>query len=357
MSTAADASHPTTDFGPLPEEAGSALLFTLTCGAVTARFTDYGARLLSLEAPDRDGKVAHVVLGFDSAAAYAEDKSYQGAVVGRYGNRIARGKFTLGGQVVEIPQNNGVNALHGGPVGFSRKLWQGKEIGGGLEFTLVSPAGDMGFPGTLTATIRYTLVEAGAGVALNLDYTATTDAETVVNLTNHAYFNLSGVEGSTILDHEIAIFAEHFTPTDANLIPTGELAPVAGTPFDFREATGIGLRIGEPHEQLVRAGGYDHNWVFGENGVMKTAAKVYEPTTGRTLTVETSEPGMQFYSGNFLVGAMPNRDGGVYGFRSGFCLETQHYPDSPNQPDFPSTTLRPGETLRSTTIFTFGVNA
>ncbi len=348
------------DFGLL-HDGTKASLFTITCGPVTASFTDYGARLVSLVAPDRDGNLAHVVLGYDHVSQYVEDRAFMGAVVGRYGNRIARGRFTLSGREFQVPANNGVNALHGGPLGFDRKLWQAQPLPGGVEMTLISPDGDQGFPGTLTVSIRYLLSETPEGIALTLDYTATTDAETVVNVTNHAYFNLAGPQSGqpseSILDHILTLPAEHFTPTDAALIPTGEIAPVAGTPFDFRAPTPIGARIDVPNEQLQGAGGYDHNWVFGQNGALKPTARLLDPASGRTLTVQTTEPGMQFYSGNFLTGLMPSRSGGSHARRSGLCLETQHYPDSPNHPHFPSTVLEPGQTLRSTTIFSFGVEA
>ena len=324
-------------------------LFTVSSGVLEARFSDYGARLVSLRAPDRGGQLAEVVLGYDSAELYAKDKTYSGAIVGRFGNRIAGGKFTLNGRSYLVPLNNGENSLHGGPVGFDRKLWASAAIDNGVEFTLVSTDGDQGFPGTLTLTVRYTL----EGNALRIDYAATSDAATIVNVTNHAYFNLAGESSGTILDHEIMLPAERYTPVDAGLIPTGELAPVEGTPFDFRRATRIGERIADHNVQLRRAGGYDHNWAMGDPGTMKLAAKLSDPGSGRVMTVETTEPGIQFYSGNFIDGSMPSRTGGRYVRRSGLCLETQHYPDSPNQPEFPSTVLRPGETMRSTTIFTF----
>jgi aldose 1-epimerase len=307
-----------------------------------ARFIDYGARLVSLEMPDRSGTPGPVVLGFATLAQYIADTSYQGATIGRVGNRTAAGKFQLDGVTYQVPQNNGENALHGGPQGFDRKLWTGRAIDDGVEFTLISPAGDQGFPGTLTVVVRYILT----ADSLQIDYTATTDAPTVINLTNHTYFNLAGT--GTVLHHEIRIPAEAFTPVDATLIPTGELRPVEGTVFDLRDWTPIGKSIDAEESQLERAGGYDHNWVFGQPGVLKKTAELRESTSGRTLTVETTEPGMQFYAGNFLTGAN--------GFprRTGLCLETQHYPDSPNQPDFPSTVLRPGQTFHSVTVYRFG---
>jgi aldose 1-epimerase len=271
--------------------------------------------------------------------------------VGRFGNRIAMGRFSIDGTQYQVPQNNGTNALHGGPMGFGRHVWQAAEVPGGVEFTHVSPDGFMGFPGTLTAKVKYTL----SGNTLRLDYSATTDKATVVNLTNHAYFNLRGDDQGDILGEQLQLNADYMTPVDANLIPTGELASVAGTPFDFRKPTVVGLRIGEANQQLELGGGYDHNFVVnGQAGTLRVAAIMTEPESGRTLTVETTEPGVQFYTGNFLMGVFTGRHGIKYGKRTGFCLETQHYPDSPNQPNFPSTLLKPGETLHSTTTFTFG---
>ena len=339
-------------FGTLPDEQ-PVDLYTLKDGVVEASVTAFGARLTSLKAPDRDGKMAEVVLGHDSVTDFVADrKTYMGAIVGRFGNRLAQGRFELDGVSYQVPLNDGPNALHGGPDGFDRKLWGSEEGDGGVEFTLLSLDDDEGFPGTLNLTVRYTL----AGGALKIEYTASTDKTTVVNLTNHAYFNLAGESSGTILDHELEIPAEHFTPVGETLIPTGELKPVAGTPFDFSQATRIGERIGQDDVQLKRARGYDHNWAFGEKGEMKRTAKLKDPASGRALTVETTEPGMQFYSGNFLDGSVPTRDGkGKVALRSGLCLETQGYPDAPNQPEFPQVTLRPGETMKSTTVFTFSV--
>ncbi len=341
-------------FGQMAD-GSSVELHTLRDGVVEASVCGYGARLTSVKAPGRDGSVAEVVLGHDSLAGFLADrKTFGGAIVGRFGNRIAEGRFSLEGKTYQVPLNDGPNALHGGPVGFDQKVWAAHEVDGGVEFMLVSPDGDMGFPGTLTVTARYTL----AGSALKLEYTATTDKTTVVNVTNHAYFNLAGEGSATILDHVLEIPAERFTPVGETLIPTGELKPVEGTPFDFRKATRIGERIGADDVQLKRARGYDHNWAFGAKGAMKRTARLMDPASGRVLTVETTEPGMQFYSGNFLDGSVPTRDGeGFVAYRSGLCLETQGYPDAPNQPEFPQVTLQPGETMRSTTVFTFSVEA
>jgi aldose 1-epimerase len=336
----------TADGTPVP-------IYTLTSGQIEVRVMAYGAHLVSVKAPDRTGKMADVLLGYDSLATYLiTPNPYLGAVVGRYGNRIAGGKFTLDGKTYQIPLNEPTNALHGGPKGFDQYVWQSHEVPDGVEFTLVSPDGDMGFPGTLTAKVRYTLKEG----TLRIDYSATTDKPTVLNLTNHGYYNLHGDDTGNILDQRIEINADRYTPVNKSLIPTGELAPVAGTPLDFLKPEAIGARIDADNEQLKIAGGYDFNWVVnGKPGTLRVAAVVTDPASGRKLTVETTEPGVQFYSGNFLTGAFTGRHGVKYEKHAGFCLETQHFPDSPNHPDFPSTVLRPGETMHSTTALTFGV--
>lgn len=328
-------------------------LYTLTGGKTEVRITDFGAYLVSVRTPDRAGRVQDVVLGFDELAGYLQKPNgYLGAVVGRYGNRIGKGQFTIDGNLFTVPANDGPNALHGGPVGFDRYVWKAEETANGLELTHMSLDGDMGFPGTMTAKVRYTL----DGDTLRIDYSATTDKATVLNLTNHAYFNLHGDDQGNILDHLLELNADHYTPVDAGQIPTGEIAPVAGTPLDFRKPEVVGARIEDPFEQLRLGRGYDHNFVLnGTAGTLRRAAKMTEPGCGRTLTVETTEPAIQFYSGNFLDGKLTGRHGKKYEQRTGFCLETQHYPDSPNQANFPSTILRPGETYRSTTTFTFGV--
>lgn len=331
------------EFGVLPDgSAGS--VFKVKNGGVVARFSDYGARWCGLQMPDG----TEVVLGYATLAEYLADKTYSGAVVGRFGNRIAKGAFSIDGKSYQVPLNNGPNSLHGGPVGFDQKAWAATILDDGVEFTLASPDGDQGFPGALTLTARYTVT----ADAVRIDYTATTDAATIVNVTNHAYFNLAGENSGPILGQEMMLTADRYTPTDEALIPTGELAPVEGTPFDFRTATVIGTRIEEDDEQLKRAGGYDHNWAFSETEGLKLAAKVSDPGSGRWMTVETTEPGIQFYSGNFMnLGVTA----GKYVRRGGLCLETQHYPDAPNHADFPSSVVRPGEIMRSTTVFTFGV--
>ena len=328
-------------------------LFTISGQQLTVRVTTFGARVVSIETPDRNGSMADVVLGYDSVAQYEKDGStYFGAIVGRYGNRIAKGTFSIDGRTYHVPLNNNGNALHGGPEGFSLKVWTAKAIPDGVEMSLVSPDGDMGFPGTLTVHVRYSLT----GHALRILYSATTTRPTVVNLTNHSYFNLAGDGKGSILDEVLMIPANRYTPVDTTQIPTGELATVRGTPFDFLKPTAIGARIDENNAQLKIGGGYDHNFVLnGEPGSLHLAARVYDPKSGRTLTVMTTQPGVQFYSGNFLDGTQHGKYGVTYQKYSGFCLETQHFPDSPNEPKFPSTLLRPGQTMRSETLFVFGV--
>jgi aldose 1-epimerase len=327
-------------------------IYTLKSAQIEVRVMAYGAKLVSVRTPDRTGKMADVVLGYDSLNEYLNDTStHFGSIVGRFGNRIALGKFSIDGKSYQIPINNGVNALHGGPIGFDRHVWDAKEVPNGVEFTHVSPDGDMGFPGTLTAKVKYTL----AGGTLRIDYSATSDKATVVNLTNHAYFNLRGDDQGTILDEKLELNADRYTPVDSGLIPTGVLAPVAGTPLDFRKPEVVGARINSDFEQMKLGGGYDHNFVLNGNaGTLRLAAIMTDPESGRTMTVETTEPAIQFYSGNFLDGTFTGRHGVKYEKRTGFCLETQHFPDSPNHPSFPSTLLRPGVTRHSTTTFTFG---
>lgn len=325
--------------------------YTLTDTKLTVKLMTFGAHVTSVMAPDKTGKVTDVVLGYDSMDGYLKDeKTYMGAVVGRYGNRIGKGTFALEGKTYKLSQNNNGNTLHGGVKGFDRYNWKATRIPNGVEFTMVSKDGDMGFPGTLTAHVRYTLT----GDKLRLDYAATTDKPTVINLTNHTYFNLAG--SGDILAHVVKIDASHYTPVDAGLIPTGDLPAVSGTPFDFLKPTAIGARIDNANEQLKLGGGYDHNWVLdGKGPTMHEAAKVVDPSSGRMLVVSTTEPGVQFYSGNFLDGSANGRAGLTYNKHFGFCLETQHFPDSPNHPAFPSTTLLPGNVYRSSTTFQFTV--
>ena len=332
-------------------------LFTLTnAHGIEVRAITYGGAIASIRTPDRSGRFDDIVLGFDRLEDYVQRSPYFGAIIGRYGNRIARGRFTLDGHQYTLATNDGPNHLHGGVKGFDKVVWDAepfeKSIGQGVVFTHISPDGDQGYPGRLSVRVTYTLT---ANDQLEIGYEATTDKPTPINLTNHSYFNLSG-GGRDILGHVLTINADRYTPIDATFIPTGELAPVAGTPFDFRKPTAIGARIGEQNEQLAHGKGYDHNWVLNGSGPgLHPAAHVVEPATGRTLDVATTEPGLQFYSGNFLDGALKGVDGHVYGHRSGFCLETQHFPDSPNHANFPSTILRPGETYRSKTVLTFGI--
>jgi aldose 1-epimerase len=333
-------------------------LFTLSrSGAPRVAITNLGGFIVSIEAPDRSGRTADVTLGYADLAGYLSDSSYFGCLVGRYANRIGKAAFDLDGKHYTLSANNGPNTLHGGPTGFCRRVWAAKVVSGkdgdALELTYVSKDGEEGYPGTLTATVVYSLREDGG---LVLDYRATSDAPTVVNLTNHAYFNLAGEGRGTILDHELELESDQFTPVDATLIPTGELRSVAGTPFDFRKPTAIGARIDAADEQLEMGGGYDHNFVVrGEAGTLRLAARVVEKKSGRTLEVLTTQPGVQFYTGNFLDGKVVGKSGKPYVKRGALCLETQHYPDSPNQPAFPSSVLRPGQVYHETTVYRFGV--
>ena len=341
-----------TSFGQTPD--GTAVdLYTMTnpAGASVAIST-YGGTVQALNVKDKAGKLGDVVIGFDNLAGYLGEHPYFGALIGRYGNRIAKGKFSLNGKDYKLAINNGPNALHGGLKGFSRQVWQAKEVGeNALELTYVSKDGEEGYPGKLTATVLYTLTPANE---LRIDYSAAADADTVANLTNHSYFNLGGLEKN--LTHRIEIYADRFTPVDAGLIPTGELRPVKGTPFDFTTAHAIGDRIDAVDEQIKRGGGYDHNFVFTKHdGQLNLVAKVSEPTSGRVMEVLTTEPGVQFYTGNFLDGTLKGKGGRMIQRRAALCLETQHFPDSPNQPQFPTTMIRAGEVRKSTTVYRFGV--
>jgi aldose 1-epimerase len=315
----------------------------------------YGGIIRSLKVPDRSGTVADVVLGFDTPQGYLSDPPppYFGALIGRYGNRIAKGHFSVDGQAYTLAINNAPNSLHGGNKGFDKVLWTATpaKTGASLVLTRTSPSGEEGYPGTLQARVTYTLTEQNEVV---IEYHATTDKATPVNLTQHSYFNLAGEGSGDILGHVLMINADRFTPVDENLIPTGTLAPVANTPFDFRTPTAIGARIDQDDPQLKNGKGYDHNWVLNRKGSgLQLAARLTDPKSGRTLEVRTTEPGLQFYSGNFLDGTITGKSGHKYGHRSGLCLETQHYPDSPNQPTFPSTILRPGQSYDSKTVFAF----
>jgi aldose 1-epimerase len=318
------------------------------------RLTNYGAIVTAIEVPDRNGKLADVALGYNSLEGYvnAVDRPYFGAIVGRYGNRIAKGNFSLNGKEYTLAKNNGENHLHGGMMGFDKVIWNAKVTGPNtVEFSYLSKDGEEGYPGNLSVKVTYTLTDKNE---LRIDYLATTDKATPVNLTNHSYFNLSGEGSPTILDHQLMIAADAYTPVDKGLIPTGELRPVSGTAFDFRTAKPIGRDIGMKDQQLEYGLGYDHNWVLSKktNG-MTLAATLYEPKSGRFMEVFTEEPGVQFYCGNFLDGRLTGKSGKPYAYRSGLCLETQHYPDSPNQSGFPSTILNPGKEYKTVTLYKF----
>ena len=350
----ADAAQPTAvtraEFGRLPDGKVVEVYQLENRNGLRAKVITYGALLTEMHVPDRAGQLGDVTLGFDNLPAYLAGHPYFGATVGRYANRIAKGRFTLDGRAYTLATNDGPNHLHGGVRGFDKVLWRAEVIEGGpgaaVKFSYTSPDGEEGYPGTLTASVTYTLTDDNE---LRLDYTATTDHATVVNLTNHAYWNLAGA--GSILDHLLLIAADHYTPVDNTLIPTGAIDPVRGTPMDFTRPLPIGSRI----RQLTNdPQGYDHNYVLKSGGgSLARAARVEEPTTGRVLEIFTTEPGIQFYSGNFLDGTLTGKGGVVYHQHHGFCLETQHFPDSPNQPNFPSVILRPGRVYTQTTIHTF----
>ena len=334
-------------------------LYTLTnANNIEMKVTNYGGIITSLKLPDKNGKFDDVVLGYNNLDEYVKNNPYFGAIIGRYGNRIKEGKFTLDGEEYTLAINNAPNALHGGLKGFDKVVWnaQTKQDSNSVSIQLnyLSKDGEEGYPGNLEATVTYTLTNENE---LKIDYLATTDKPTVVNLTNHTYWNFKGEGTGDILGHILMINADRYTPVDNTLIPTGELAPVENTPMDFRTPTEIGARIGQDFEQLKFGHGYDHNWVLNKfpKDSISLAATVYEPTTGRYMEIYTTEPGIQFYSGNFLDGSIVGKSGKKYNFRDGFCLETQHFPDSPNEPDFPSTVLRPGEIYSTTTINKFSV--
>jgi aldose 1-epimerase len=331
-------------------------LYTLANkNGMEAAITNYGGIVVSLKVPDRNGKIDDVILGFDSLDGYLKEHPYFGALVGRYGNRIAKGKFKLNGVEYTLARNNGENALHGGLKGFDKALWKARDVSTAdtprLELTYVSKDGEEGYPGNLSVTVTYSLTDANE---LRIDYAATTDKDTVLNLTNHTYFNLAGQGNGDILKHQVSIAADRYTPIDAGLIPVGRLDKVEGTPFDFRQPHEIGERINQKDEQLVRGKGYDHNFVLNSGGgSLAPAARVYEASSGRVMEVLTDQPGLQFYTGNFLDGTLTGKGGKVYQQRYGFCMETQHFPDSPNQPAFPSTVLKPGAKYQTTTVYRF----
>ncbi len=330
-------------------------LYVLTNkNGMEARISNYGGTLVSLKVPDRNGKLGDVVLGYDNVEGYESGKSFFGASVGRYGNRIAHAKFLLDGVAYTLEKNDGENHLHGG---FNKRIWTAKDVsssaGQALELTYLSKDGEEGYPGNLSVKIVYTVL--AAQNALKIDYSATTDKDTVLNLTHHSYFNLDGQGNGDILKQLMTIHGSRFTPVDSTLIPTGELRGVRGTPFDFLKPVAIGARIDQDDEQLKIGKGYDHNWVLDNKspGSMFAAAEAYDPQSGRVMDVSTTEPGLQFYTGNFLDGTIHGKDGKIYVHRGAFCLETQHFPDSPNHPDFPSTVLKPGQKFHSTTIYKF----
>nr|WP_236649701.1 aldose epimerase family protein [Rhodopirellula sp. SM50] len=340
------------------ETADDIQFYTLkNANGMTVRITNYGAIIMSIVVPDREGNMADIALGYNDIASYtnAVDKPYFGAVVGRYGNRIANGKFTIDDQEYSLAINNPPNSLHGGIIGFDKVIWNGSvdEEANAVTLTYLAKDGEEGYPGNLNCSVTYRLTDENA---IEIDYLATTDKATPINLTQHTYFNLKGEGEGTILGHELMINARRFTPVDATLIPTGKTPAVQGTPFDFTTAKPIGRDIAAENEQLKFGGGYDHNWVLdkgGQTGEMTLAATVYEPKSGRVLEISTTEPGIQFYSGNFLDGRLTGKSGKSYVHRGGFCLETQHYPDSPNQPNFPSTILKPDDEYATKTIFKF----
>lgn len=321
---------------------------------VEACVTNYGGRLVSVMVPDKNGKMTDVVLGYDKIADYVASDGNFGALIGRYGNRIAQGKFTLDDVAYELPHNDNGHCLHGGPKGYHAVMWDAKQLNDqAVELTYLSKDGEAGFPGNLNIKVTYALTDDNA---VDIKYEATTDKATVVNLTNHSYFNLSGVPGSQILDQEVMINANLYTPVDSLLIPTSTLDSVAGTPLDFLQPTAIGTRIDEPFDQLIKGRGYDLNWVLNTNGdINALAAKAVCPANGIALEVYTNEPGIQFYTGNFMSGQDKGKQGTTYPHRGAFCLETQHYPDTPNQPAFPSVVLRPGENYMSRCIYKFVV--
>jgi aldose 1-epimerase len=343
------------DFGKTADGA-KVDIYTLTnTSGAEARILTYGGTVVSLKVPDKNGTLGDVVLGYDSIADYEKHTAYFGALIGRYANRIANARFTLNGKEYKLASNNGPNHLHGGPKGYNRVVWSARSStdanGANLDLTYLSRDGEEAYPGNLKINVVYTLTEKNE---LKIVYSATTDKDTIVNLTQHSYFNLAGAGNGTVLDHELTVNADRFTPTDDTAIPTGELRPVKGTPFDFTRPVKIGARIEQADEQLKFGRGYDHNWVLNKKDkALSLAATVYESTSGRVMEVLTTEPGVQLYTGNYLDAAIKGKDGRDYPFRSGFCLETQHFPDSPNRPAFPSTVLKPGQKYSQTTIYKF----
>jgi aldose 1-epimerase len=344
-------------FGKLADGTQIHLYVLTNKNGMQVSITNFGARVVSIKVPDRNGKLGDVALGYDSVKGYVHDTTYFGAIVGRFANRIAKGRFKLNGVTYQLPINDGPNSLHGGKIGFDKKVWHAEILkdakNPALELTLVSPNGDQGYPGTLHVRVIYTLM---ADNALRIQYHATTDKPTIINLTNHTYFNLDGAGNKTILPTVLMINANKYTPTNATQIPTGKIVSVKGTPFDFLKPTPVGARINEKNQQLKFAKGYDDNWVLNRDHKkgLVLAARAYDPRSGRVLTVYTTEPGLQFYSGNYLKD-VHGKHGEIYPYRSGFTTEAQHYPDAPNHPNFPSTVLKPGQVYRQTTVYKFSV--
>ena len=340
------------EFGKTPSGETVELYTLKNSKGMEADISTYGGVVVSLKVPDRTGKLGDIVLGFDDFQGYLLPPPYFGAIIGRYGNRIGHARFMLDGTEYKLAKNDGENSLHGGKRGFDKVMWHAKPVGGqSLELTYLSKDGEEGYPGNLNAKVVYTVTDHNE---LRIEYTATTDKDTVVNLTNHSYFNLAGQGEGDILNHQLTLNADRYTPVDQGLIPTGELRSVVGTPFDFRQPHAIGERIASNDEQIRLGGGYDHNFILNRSGHgLSLAAKVTDAKSGRVMEVLTTEPAIQFYTGNFLDGAIHGKGGKVYGRRSALCLETQHYPDSPNHPAFPTTELKPGQTYHTTTVYRF----
>ena len=343
-------------FGKTPEGQPADLYILRNKNGMEVAITNYGATIVRMNVPDRHGKFEDVALGYDNLEGYTVNKPYFGATIGRYANRIAHGQFKLHGRIYTLPKNDGDNTLHSGPSGFNKRLWKAKDVStpeaAAVQMSYLSKDGDQGFPGNMSVEVRFTLADDNS---LKIEYAATSDKDTVVNLTNHSYFNLAGQGHGNILGQELTLHASRFTPINRNLIPTGQIAGVKGTPLDFTEQTAIGARISSAYEQIKLAHGYDHNFVLDGNPMRKAvlAARAYDPGSGRVLEVWTTQPGIQFYSGNFLDGTVAGKGGVKYPLRSGFALETQHFPDSPNQPKFPTTELKAGRWFRSTTTYKF----
>ena len=342
------------EFGTL-DDGSKVTLYTITnASGAEAKVMNFGAIVVSLKVPDREGKLRDVVLGYDDLASYVKDKDFFGATVGRYGNRIGAGKFTLDGKSYQLTLNNGPNHLHGGTSGFFKKLWKAEPVKGkepGVKLTYVSKDGEEGYPGTVTITVTFSLTRENG---LHIDYVGTTDKPTILNPTHHGYFNISGDPTHTILDEELMIAADKTTPVDAGLIPTGKLTDVAGTPMDFRKPTKIGARIDTKDEQLGFGKGYDHNWVISSpSKKVRKVAELYDPSSGIAMQILTDQPGLQFYSGNFLNGTIHGKGGVAYQLRTAVCLEPQDFPDAPNHPNFPSAVLKPGQRYHQTTIYQF----